>query len=96
MTTTTWANRELFVNCLLSVAVSYADLDWDDTELDGVAGNQFDEAIKGASESRDQRNEYIKLAIKLGVPVEGLKADGEFGDKWNQVVELCKTRVAAS
>ena len=30
------------------------------------------------------------MALKLGVPLEGLAADGEFGGKWDEVVALCK------
>lgn len=87
-----WARRKEFVNAVLVLGASYDDIEWEDIELDGVAGEQFDKTVELAEVDPSQVNVYIKTAIKFEVPVEGLEADGEFGEKWAEVIALAKQK----
>jgi hypothetical protein len=85
-----WPRRAEFVNMLLAMGIAYGDIRLRDVVFDGIAGNLFDKAIRKARNSDMQCNEYVGVALKLGVPIEGLVADGTFGEKWEEVVALCK------
>lgn len=89
-----WPRRAEFVNMVLAWAVAYGYVDLDNVEFDGVAGKNFDTAIRHDALNSSDINEVITFAIKLGVPVEGLVADGEFGAKWAEVVALAKSESA--
>jgi len=88
-----WPRRAEFVNAVLLLGASYGgSVKWKSVILDGVAGKQFDKALEDANDSGfpDQRYDFVKIALKMGVPIKGLKADGTFGHKWAEVVKLCK------
>jgi len=85
-----WERRFDFVNAILVAGICHGDLELENVEFDGVAGKQFSLALRRANNCSGQINTYIGLALKLGVPVKGLEADGSFGPKWGEVVGLCK------
>ncbi len=85
-----WSRRGEFVNLVLAIACGWGNVAFEETEFDGVAGEQFDRAVDPKLCEEEQCNDYIRIALQLGVPVEGLEADGEFGPKWAEVVALAK------
>lgn len=86
-----WPGRRMFVDMVLWNGVANGDVDMDDVQFDGVAGSNFDKAVRAAKEAGEgDRDLLINLALKLRVPVYGLEADGNFGAKWAEVVALCK------
>lgn len=85
-----WKRRAEFVNTILAMAITAGDLTHDEVDLDGIAGDQFDSAIRLAAIDEDQRKDYLWLAIELEAPVEGLENDGKFGEKWTEVLALCE------
>jgi hypothetical protein len=76
---------------MLAMGVFDGSIELEDVKFDGVAGAKFDSAVNPANIATViQRNDCIGIALKLDVPVEGLVANGVFGEKWEQVVVLCK------
>ena len=91
-----WARKGEFINSILVLAVSFGDLQFEEVELNGVAGPMFDKAVEAATQDTaddDQRDDYIKAALLYGAPVEDLAPDGTFGEEWEKVVALCKEPV---
>ena len=89
MSSPVWPRRAEFVNMVIAMGVVRGGVVLGDVEYDGIAGKQFDIAVANVEAGREA-NYHIGTALKLGVPVEGLEADGVFRDKWSEVVTLCK------
>ena len=81
--------RGEFVNMVLAWGLASGAIALEELRFDGVAGSHFYKALAHATMAFE-RNDLITMALQLGAPVEGLEADGTFGEKWAEVVALCK------
>jgi hypothetical protein len=83
-----WPQKGEFINMILAWGLAHQLVSLEDLQFDGVAGENFDEIVSGLD--YDDADEVITMALHLQVPVKGLIADGELGEKWKEVVALCK------